>query len=83
MSIKEFIINIRMKMGWIDYYDYWDFRLAQMKKKGLVVGENVHILDSNIDSGFLPLITIGDNVTITGATILAYDASTKEIDWLL
>ena len=40
-------------------------------------GKNVHILNSNIDCSFPYLITIGDNVTITSATVLAHDASTK------
>ena len=35
------------------------------------------IINSYIDSGFGWLITIGDNDTITNATILAHDASTK------
>ena len=36
------------------------------------------IINSYIDSGFGWLITIGDNDTITNATILAHDASTKK-----
>ena len=42
-------------------------------------GTNVHILDSTIDCCYPYLITIGNNVTITHATILAHDASTKKI----
>ena len=42
------------------------------------IGKNVDIINSYIDSGFGWLITIGDNVTITNATILAHDASTKK-----
>ena len=42
------------------------------------IGKNVDSINSYIDSGFGWLITIGDNVTITNATILAHDASTKK-----
>ena len=42
------------------------------------IGKNVDIINSYTDSGFCWLITIGDNVTITNATILAHDASTKK-----
>lgn len=42
------------------------------------MGTNVDIINSYIDSGFGWLITIGNNVTITNATILAHDASTKK-----
>ena len=61
-----------------DYYKYWGLRLEELKEKGLKVGQNVHILDSIVDEGFIKLIQIGDNVIITGATILAHDASTKK-----
>lgn len=44
----------------------------------VIMGRNVDIINSYIDSGFGWLITIGDNVTITNATILAHDASTKK-----
>ncbi len=42
------------------------------------MGENVDIINSFIDYGFGFLVTIGNNVTITNATILAHDASTKK-----
>ena len=45
----------------------------------VIIGKNVDIINSYIDSGFGWLITIGDNVTITNATILAHDASTKKV----
>ncbi|MBE5847925.1 MAG: acyltransferase [Lachnospiraceae bacterium] len=48
-----------------------------LRKRGIVVGENCAIYNSYID--YYPgYITIGDNVTITNATILAHDASTDK-----
>lgn len=52
--------------------------VEKIKRYGVVVGENVDILDSSIDKGHGYLIEIGNNVTITGSTILAHDASTKK-----
>ncbi len=41
-------------------------------------GTNVDLINSFLDYSFGHLITIGNNVTITNATILAHDASTKK-----
>lgn len=53
--------------------------LKQLKKDGMVVGEDVHIMnDVSIDTSHCWLIEIGDHVTIApGCLILAHDASTK------
>lgn len=48
-----------------------------LRKKGAVIGENVSLLSATIDKNTACLIEIGNNVTITNATILAHDASTK------
>lgn len=51
-----------------------------MRKAGVVIGENTHILGSFIDPLFPFLITIGDHTTLTDVKVLAHDASTfKEI----
>lgn len=52
----------------VDYY----------RRKGITIGDNVHIYNSFLDSKYGPMITIGDNVTITNASILAHDASIKK-----
>jgi len=54
-----------------DYIEY-------LKNRGVIIGENVDILDSLIDETYSFLISIGDNVTITGAKVLCHDASTKK-----
>lgn len=58
--------------------EYEQYCIRKLRKKGAVIGENVHILNNSmIDAGTQCLIEIGDHVTITGAIILAHDASTK------
>lgn len=49
-----------------------------LRERGVKIGENVDIINSNIDFCHGFLITIGNNVTITNATILGHDASTKK-----
>lgn len=46
------------------------------RKNGVIIGENVKLLNANLDWNHGFLISIGNNVTITNATILAHDAST-------
>jgi len=52
--------------------------LEILRSRGVKIGENVDILNSQIDGCHGFLISIGNNVTITGATLLAHDASTKK-----
>lgn len=47
----------------------------QWKKAGAVIGRNVTAIDSFIDIAFPWLVEIGDNTVLTGATVLAHDAS--------
>lgn len=50
-----------------------------MKRRGLNVGERFFLGNARLDTNFLYLIKIGDDVTLAGSnvTILAHDASTK------
>lgn len=52
--------------------------IQELENRGVTIGENVEIINSNIDYGHGFLLTIGDNVTITHSTILTHDASTKK-----
>lgn len=52
-------------------------QVQMYKRLGVVIGNNCDIISSSIDCTFPELIQIGDNVTITHATLLAHDASTK------
>lgn len=51
--------------------------IRSLRKRGAVIGEDVSLLSATIDKNAACLIEIGNNVTITNATILAHDASTK------
>ncbi|OAS85145.1 acyltransferase [Metabacillus litoralis] len=53
-------------------------QIERLKGNGMIIGENVHILNSTIDEGHAFLIEIGNDVTITNSTILAHDASIKK-----
>jgi len=55
-----------------------DAVIEKLREGGAVIGNNVDILNSTIDMGEPYLIEIGDNVTITNATLLTHDASTKK-----
>lgn len=48
------------------------------KNRGVQIGENVNVFHCNIDYSWGWLISIGNNVTLTGTTILAHDASTNQ-----
>lgn len=48
------------------------------ERTDIKMGTNVDLINSFLDYGFGYLITIGNNVTITNATILTHDASTKK-----
>lgn len=50
----------------------------QWRARGVTIGENFDAPDSSIDYCFGHLVSIGDNVTISGTTILAHDGSTKK-----
>lgn len=56
-----------------------EIRMVELlRKKGVVIGDNVHIYNSSVDGNYGASVTIGNNVTIIGACILAHDASTKK-----
>lgn len=52
--------------------------IEELRRRGVTIGENVDILGTFIDGCHGRLVSIGNNVTITGARILTHDASTKK-----
>lgn len=53
-------------------------KVEQCRMRGVKIGENVDLVNAEIDYCFGHLITIGNNVTITNSVVLAHDASTKK-----
>ena len=53
-------------------------KVEQCRARGVKIGENVDLVNAEIDYCFGHLISIGDNVTITNSVVLAHDASTKK-----
>ena len=51
--------------------------IEYLRSRGVEIGENVHLFNTNIDFGHGFLVSIGNNVTLTGVTVLAHDASTQ------
>ncbi len=73
MTIKGAITRIRY---FFQYRHIDKDPVAICRKNGVIIGENVKLLNAHIDWNHGFLISIGDNVTITNAAILSHDAST-------
>ena len=69
--LEHVLIKLHLKKP-IDYNS-----IEYLRSRGVQIGENVHLFNTNIDFGHGFLVSIGDNVTLTGVTILAHDASTQ------
>ena len=50
----------------------------ELRSYGVKIGKNTDLIRSSIDYLYPELLEIGDNVTITNATILTHDASTRK-----
>ena len=55
------------------------FSREELKEYGMRVGKNCHIYSNKLDLAHGFLISIGDNVSISSATLLTHDASTKKV----
>jgi maltose O-acetyltransferase len=53
-------------------------KVEECRARGVKIGNNVDLVNAEIDFCFGHLVSIGDNVTITNSVILAHDASTKK-----
>lgn len=68
---KRALIKLHLKKP-VDYNS-----IEYLRSRGVEIGENVHLINTNIDFGHGFLVSIGNNVTLTGTTVLAHDASTQ------
>ena len=76
MSIfKRIIYRLLGKNTDPDQYQVSDSICEKIRSGGGKVGSNTHILNSQIQLTHPSLISIGNDVTITGAQILTHDAS--------
>lgn len=75
MKENSLLYRILVKLGIKKPIDYNS--VEYLRSRGVQIGENVHILNSQIDFGHGFLIKIGNNVTLTGVRVLAHDASTQ------
>ena len=67
--------KILVKMHLKDPVDYNS--IEYLRSRGVEIGENVHLYNTSIDFGHGFLVSIGNNVTLTGVKVLAHDASTQ------
>lgn len=69
--IERILVKLHLKKS-VDYNS-----IEYLRSRGVTIGENVHLYNTTIDYGHGFLVTIGNNVTLTGVTVLAHDASTQ------
>ena len=72
--IKRIWHKIRGEEKPLTIYEQSDLLIENLRKTGAKIGENVSILNSEIDANNHFLIEIGNDVTITGAVVLTHDA---------
>ena len=75
MNMKRFFYKIRRLVNRIRHGKFETAK--ELRARGVQVGENCNIYTNSIDFGHGYLISIGNNVTISNAVLLAHDASTK------
>jgi len=68
---ERVLIKLHLKKS-IDYNS-----IEYLRSRGVQIGENVRLYNTFIDWGHGFLVSIGNNVILTGATVLAHDASTQ------
>ena len=69
------IRKILEKLKFVRPVDYNS--VEYLRSRGVQIGEDVHLYNTNIDFGHGFLVSIGNRVTLTGVTVLAHDASTQ------
>lgn len=77
MNIKKFAGRLQRLFNRMRYGK--NETVQELRARGVRIGENCSINTNNIDFGHGYLITIGNNVTISDAVVLAHDGSTKRV----
>lgn len=78
MNYFKAFIRILKRLIHEEIYSDPYLAVKQYRKKGVIIGENTELYNTSIDAIRPFLVTIGDNVLITGSRILTHDASTKK-----
>lgn len=75
MKETSLIYRVLVKLGLKNPIDYNS--IEYLRSRGVKMGENVNLINTNIDFSHGFLVSIGNNVTLTGVKILAHDGSTQ------
>ncbi len=75
MKETSFLYRIMLKFGIIKKKDYNS--VEALRARGVQIGNNVNLINTDIDFCHGFLVSIGNDVTLTGVKILAHDASTQ------
>ena len=78
MNYLKAAIRIARRLAWKELYSDPKRAVALYRNKGVSIGENTELYNTEIDSLRPFLVTIGSNVLITSTKILTHDASTKK-----
>ncbi len=70
--MKKFLLKLKGKLSGKKY------PIEYLKLNGVSIGENCHIYAKFIDIPHAFLLSIGDNTTVSSASILMHDGSTKK-----
>ena len=65
------LVKLGLKKG-IDYNS-----IEYLRSRGVMIGEDVNLINTSIDFSHGFLVSIGNKVTLTGVKILTHDASTQ------
>lgn len=68
--LQKILLKIKLKL-------HLTTEIKELRKRGVIVGDNTKIYDSFIDNGHGYLIEIGNNCILTHCTVLSHDASTQ------
>ena len=78
MNYFKVLIGAFKKLIHAELYSSPELAVALYRKKGVVIGENTELYNTDIDNRRPFLVEIGNNTIITGSIILTHDASTKK-----
>lgn len=78
MNYFKAAIRIIRRLVWQELYSDPKRAVALYRKKGVTIGDNTELYNTEIDSIRPFLVSIGSNVLITSTKILTHDASTKK-----